>query len=90
MSSEESEEEVDMGRRQGDDAILATHAGPSRLPMDESLGENTFGDLGREGEEELEMWDSEEEREAEAARRRVRERRAQREARGESSVGLTT
>ena len=86
--SEESEEEVDMGRTRRDDAFLADQAGPSRLPMEDSFDENTFGDLGRdeeEREEELEIWGSEDEREVRRqVEARLRERRARREARSES------
>jgi hypothetical protein len=60
--------------------------------MEDSFDENTFGDLGRggsEGEEELEVWGSEDEREMrDEVRRevaaRLEARRARRQARSES------
>lgn len=85
LSSEESEEEVDMGRTRRNDANLADQAGPSRLPMEDSFGENTGGGLGRsEGEEELGDWGSEDEREVRReVAARLAARRARREARSE-------
>jgi hypothetical protein len=56
--------------------------------MEDSFDENTFGDLGRggsEGEEELEVWGSEEENEVRReVAARLAARRARREARSES------